>query len=111
MEHGSARWGDVHQICKRYADKEYTHNLLLTQNFRMSQEVYKHQRNLNVLVAGGSGAGKSRTYAVPNILQCSQAESKKGGGCSIVVTDPKGGARRSSLKRTGTSQLVLYHKS
>ena len=97
VEHGSARWGDVHQICKRYADKEYTHNLLLTQNFRMSQEVYKHQRNLNVLVAGGSGAGKSRTYAVPNILQCSQAESKKGGGCSIVVTDPKG----ELLRKTG----------
>lgn len=97
VEHGSARWGDVHQICKRYADKEYTHNLLLTQNFRMSQEVYKHQRNLNVLVAGGSGAGKSRTYAVPNILQCSQAESEKGGGCSIVVTDPKG----ELLRKTG----------
>ena len=97
VEHGSARWGDVHQICKRYADKEYTHNLLLTQNFRMSQEVYKHQRNLNVLVAGGSGAGKSRTYAVPNIFQCSQAESKKGGGCSIVVTDPKG----ELLRKTG----------
>lgn len=97
VEHGSARWGDVHQICKRYADKEYTHNLLLTQNFRMSQEVYKHQRNLNVLVAGGSGAGKSRTYAVPNILQCSQAESKNGGGCSIVVTDPKG----ELLRKTG----------
>lgn len=97
VEYGSARWGDVHQICKRYADKEYTHNLLLTQNFRMSQEVYKHQRNLNVLVAGGSGAGKSRTYAVPNILQCSQAESKKGGGCSIVVTDPKG----ELLRKTG----------
>ena len=97
VEHGSARWGDVHQICKRYADKQYTHNLLLTQNFRMSQEVYKHQRNLNVLVAGGSGAGKSRTYAVPNILQCSQAESKKGGGCSIVVTDPKG----ELLRKTG----------
>ena len=97
VEHGSARWGDVHQICKRYADKEYTHNLLLTQNFRMSQEVYKHQRNLNVLVVGGSGAGKSRTYAVPNILQCSQAESKKGGGCSIVVTDPKG----ELLRKTG----------
>ena len=97
VEHGSAKWGDVHQICKRYADKEYTHNLLLTQNFRMSQEVYKHQRNLNVLVAGGSGAGKSRTYAVPNILQCSQAESKKGGGCSIVVTDPKG----ELLRKTG----------
>ena len=96
-EHGSAKWGDVHQICKKYADKEYTRNLLLTQNFRMSQEVYKHQRNLNVLVVGGSGAGKSRTYAVPNILQCSQAEPSKGGGCSIVVTDPKG----ELLRKTG----------
>lgn len=53
-EHGSAKWGDVHQICKKYADKEYTRNLLLTQNFRMSQEVYKHQRNLNVLVVGAN---------------------------------------------------------
>ena len=96
-EHGSAKWGDVHQICKKYADKEYTHNLLLTQNFRMSQEVYHHQRNLNVLVVGGSGAGKSRTYAVPNIMQCSQAEPGKGGGCSIVVTDPKG----ELLRKTG----------
>lgn len=110
VEHGSARWGDVHQICKRYADKEYTHNLLLTQNFRMSQEVYKHQRNLNVLVAGGSGAGKSRTYAVPNILQCSQAESKKGGGCSIVVTDPKGELIRKTgglLERMGYEVRVF----
>lgn len=96
-EHGSAKWGDVRQICRKYADKEYTRNLLLTQNFRMSQEVYKHQRNLNVLVVGGSGAGKSRTYAVPNILQCSQAEPEKGGGCSIVVTDPKG----ELLRKTG----------
>lgn len=96
-EHGSAKWGDVHQICRKYADKEYTRNLLLTQNFRMSQEVYKHQRNLNVLVVGGSGAGKSRTYAVPNILQCSQAAPEKGGGCSIVVTDPKG----ELLRKTG----------
>lgn len=96
-EHGSAKWGNVRQICRKYADKEYTRNLLLTQNFRMSQEVYKHQRNLNVLVVGGSGAGKSRTYAVPNILQCSQAAPEKGGGCSIVVTDPKG----ELLRKTG----------
>ena len=96
-EHGSARWGDVHRICRKYADKEYTHNLLLTQNFRMSQEVYHHQRNLNVLVVGGSGAGKSRTYAVPNIMQCSREEPGKGGGCSIVVTDPKG----ELLRKTG----------
>ena len=62
----------------------------------MGLDCYKHKRNLNVLVVGGSGAGKSRAYAVVNIMQCN---------CSMVITDPKGGARRSSLKRTGTSQL------
>lgn len=96
VEHGSAKWGDAATICKRYRDKRYTQNLILTQNFRMGLDCYKHKRNLNVLVVGGSGAGKSRAYAVVNIMQCN---------CSMVITDPKGGARRSSLKRTGTSQL------
>ncbi|WP_028087780.1 type IV secretory system conjugative DNA transfer family protein [Dorea longicatena] len=96
VEHGSAKWGDAESVCRRYRDKHYTQNLILTQNFRMGLDCYKHKRNLNVLVVGGSGAGKSRTYAVPNIMQCN---------CSMVITDPKGGARRSSLKRTGTSQL------
>jgi type IV secretion system protein VirD4 len=96
VEHGSAKWGDAASICKRYRDKRYTQNLILTQNFRMGLDCYKHKRNLNVLVVGGSGAGKSRAYAVVNIMQCN---------CSMVITDPKGGARRSSLKRTGTSQL------
>lgn len=88
MEHGSAKWGDAASICKRYRDKRYTQNLILTQNFRMGLDCYKHKRNLNVLVVGGSGAGKSRAYAVVNIMQCN---------CSMVVTDPKG----ELLRKTG----------
>lgn len=78
--HGSAKWGNVSEICRRYCEKQYTQNLLLTQHFRMGLDGYKHKRNLNVLVVGGSGAGKSRTYAIPNIMQCN---------CSMVITDPK----------------------
>ena len=88
VEHGSAKWGDAAFICKRYRDKRYTQNLILTQNFRMGLDCYKHKRNLNVLVVGGSGAGKSRAYAVVNIMQCN---------CSMVITDPKG----ELLRKTG----------
>ncbi len=94
-EHGSAKWGDVGKLCKKYRDMPYAQNILLTQNFRIGLNCYKHRRNLNILVIGGSGAGKSRTFAIPNIMQCN---------CSMVITDPKAGARRSCLKRTGTAQ-------
>jgi len=69
VEHGSAKWGDAAFICKRYRDKRYTQNLILTQNFRMGLDCYKHKRNLNVLVVGGSGAGKSRFYGKVNLCQ------------------------------------------
>lgn len=85
-EHGSAAWGDVFQITKRYRDASPSQNLILTQNFRLGLDGHKHRRNLNVLVLGGSGAGKSRSYAIPNVMQCN---------CSMVITDPKGGATRS----------------
>lgn len=87
-EYGSAKWGDIHKTCRKYRDKRYGENLLLTQNFRMGLDCYKHKRNLNVLVVGGSGAGKSRSYALPNILQ---------GNCSMIITDPKG----ELLRKTG----------
>lgn len=87
-EHGSARWGDASRICKRYRDKPYSENLLLTQNLRIGLNCYRHRRNLNVLVVGGSGAGKSRGYALPNIMQCN---------CSMVITDPKA----ELLRKTG----------
>ena len=87
-EHGSAKWGDAKQACKRYQDKPYENNVLFTQNFRMGLDCYRHKRNLNVLVVGGSGAGKSRGYALPNIMQCN---------CSMVITDPKA----ELLRKTG----------
>lgn len=97
VEHGSAKWGDVYQICRKYRDKDYVQNLLLTQNFRMSLDCYKHKRNLNVLVVGGSGAGKSRTYAIPNIMQCCLSQGESVRGCSMVITDPKA----ELLRKTG----------
>ena len=101
MEHGSAKWGNVSEICRRYCEKQYTNNLLLTQHFRMGLDGYKHKRNLNVLVVGGSGAGKSRTYAIPNIMQCN---------CSMVITDPKAELLRKTggvLERTGYEVRVF----
>lgn len=64
-EHGSARWGGARQICKKYSQKPYSQNILLTQNFRISLDTHKHRRCLNILVVGGSGAGKSRGFAMP----------------------------------------------
>lgn len=87
-EHGSARWGDARQICKKYSQKPYSQNILLTQNFRISLDIHKHRRCLNILVVGGSGAGKSRGFALPNIMQCC---------CSMVITDPKA----ELLRKTG----------
>ena len=87
-EHGSARWGDARQICKKYSQKPYSQNILLTQNFRISLDTHKHRRCLNILAVGGSGAGKSRGFALPNIMQCC---------CSMVITDPKA----ELLRKTG----------
>ena len=89
-EHGSAQWGDVFQIAKRYRDKKHPkENLILTQHFQMGLDGHKHKRNTNVLVIGGSGAGKSRSYAIPNALNC--------GNCSLVICDPKS----EILRKTG----------
>mgnify|MGYP002307293792 FL=1 len=100
-EHGSAVWGDVNQIAKRYQAPKYEDNLLLTKRFRMGLDGYKHKRNLNVLVVGGSGAGKTRFYAKPNIMQCN---------CSYIITDPKAEILRSTghlLKAKGYDVRVF----
>ena len=71
-EHGSARWGNVFTLNRKYVDKAGP-NLLLTRHFRIGVDGYKHKHNTNILVVGGSGAGKTRTYAVPNVLEAARA--------------------------------------
>lgn len=80
-EYGSARWGNAKQVNKKYADSYYFDNKILSQNVRIGLEGKKHRRNLNTIVIGGSGAGKTRFYGKPNIMQCNT---------SFVILDPKG---------------------
>ena len=85
-EHGSARWGNVKSVVRRYMDKDSYKNIILSQNMRLGLNAKKHRRNLNVLVVGGSDAGKTRFYAKPNLMQCNT---------SFIVADPKGEMLRS----------------
>ena len=80
-EHGSAQWGSPAQVNRKYADKVPTRNKILTQNVSVGLDGRKHRRNLNTLVCGGSGAGKTRFFAKPNLCQANS---------SYVVLDPKG---------------------
>ena len=100
-EHGSAKWGDPRQICRKYAEKDKGQNVILTQNVRIGLDGRKHRRNLNVLVVGGSGAGKTRFYAKPNVMQVNT---------SYVVLDPKGEILRDTgylLEQQGYDIKVL----
>ena len=99
-EHGSAAWGDVFRLNKFYMDRHGS-NLLLTQHFHIGIDGYKHKHNTNILIVGGSGAGKTRTYGVPNVLECA---------CSMVITDPKSEILRKTgnlLKQKGYEVLVF----
>lgn len=81
-EHGSAKWGNVSSIARKYTDRKHRlKNLILSQSLALSLNAKSHRRNLNVLIVGGSGAGKTRFYAKPNIMQCNT---------SFVIADPKG---------------------
>ena len=80
-EYGSAKWGNIKQVNKKYADPKYFENKLLSQNVRIGLDGKKHRRNLNTIIIGGSGAGKTRFYGKPNIMQCNT---------SFVTLDPKG---------------------
>lgn len=79
-EHGSAKWGSAKKINKIYASSQMIDDKIFTQNVRISYDSRKHRRNLLSLVVGGSGAGKTRFYAKPNLLQANT---------SFVVLDPK----------------------
>lgn len=80
-EHGSAKWGSVRQLNTKYRDKDPVKNTLLTQHLRMGLNGKTHRRNLLQIVVGGSGAGKTRFFCKPNLMQAN---------CSFLVTDPKG---------------------
>lgn len=80
-EHGSAKWGVPGQVNQKYADKNITENKILTQNVAIGLDGRRHRRNLNILVCGGSGAGKTRFFAKPNIMNANT---------SFVCLDPKG---------------------
>lgn len=86
-EYGSAKWGNNNAINKKYADKNESQNKLLTQNVKIGLDGKKHRRNINTLVIGGSGAGKTRFYCKPNLYQCNT---------SFVCLDPKGEILRDS---------------
>lgn len=101
-EYGSARWGSVSEINRKYKNrKEPTQNAILTQNIQIGLDGRKHRRNLNILVVGGSGAGKTRFFVKPNIMQCN---------CSYIIADPKGELLRATggmLEEQGYEVKVL----
>lgn len=100
-EYGSARWGEAAAVNRRYAAARPAENLILTEHVRLGLDGRAHRRNLNVLVVGGSGAGKTRFYAKPNVLQ---------GNTSFIITDPKGEICRDTgnlMKRLGYDVKVL----
>jgi len=101
-EYGSAKWGDVKSICKKYKDfNAPTNNKILTQNFAIGLDGREHRRNLNLLICGGSGAGKTRFFAKPNVMQCNT---------SMVILDPKGEIVRDTgelLEKKGYKVKIL----
>ena len=100
-EHGSAKWGNARQVNRKYVNKEKYYNKILTQNVSIGFDGRKHRRNLNTLVCGGSGAGKTRFYAKPNIMNANT---------SFVVLDPKGELLRDTgnlLKEKGYDIKVI----
>ena len=72
-EHGSAKWGDAGAVNKKYRDKDLSANKLLTQNVRIGLDGKKHRRNLNILVCGGSGAGKTEEQNFPMVMELLRA--------------------------------------
>jgi len=100
-EHGSAKWGNARAVNKKYRAVKPEENKLFTQNVRVGLDGRKHRRNLNTVVVGGSGAGKTRFYAKPNLCQANT---------SFVVLDPKGELLRDTgylLKQKGYEVRVL----
>lgn len=87
-EYGSAKWGSPKELNRKYMDHQHkTANIILTQHVRLGMDGYKTQRNMNILVIGGSGSGKTRYFCKPGLYSAN---------CSYLITDPKGELLRSS---------------
>ena len=81
-EYGSAKWGDPKALCQKYKDPSNPNgNVILTMRVCIGMDGHKHRRNLNILVVGGSGSGKTRFFCLPGVLSAN---------CSFLITDPKG---------------------
>ncbi len=99
-ENGSAKWGEASDLNKKYKQPN-NYNKILTKNVSLGLNGKKHRRNVNVLVVGGSGAGKTYSYCKPNVMQCNT---------SYVVLDPKGEIVRDTgylLEQNGYEVRVL----
>ena len=97
-EHGSAAWATPASVNAQFAQKA---SIPLTQHVRLGLDTHKHRRSLNVLVIGGSGAAKTRSFVLPNILTANT---------NYVITDPKSEvllATGSYLKEQGYDVRVL----
>ena len=97
-EYGSAKWGNPKALCQKYMDHQHKEaNIILTQRVRLGMDGYKTQRNMNILVIGGSGSGKTRYFCKPGLYSAN---------CSYLVTDPKG----ELLKAAGGLLLSLGYE-
>lgn len=97
-EYGSAKWGDPRALCRKYMDHQHKEaNIILTQRVRLGMNGYITQRNMNILVIGGSGSGKTRYFCKPGLYSAN---------CSYLVTDPKG----ELLKAAGGLLLSLGYE-
>ena len=102
-EYGTARFANVKQVNKILADKDEGFNRILSQNVRMSLDTRHTKLNNNVLIIGGSGAGKTFYEVKPNLMQMPH-------NCSFIATDPKGEILRSCgqmLKNNGYNVKVI----
>ena len=97
-EYGSAKWGNPKELNRKYMDHQHKDaNIILTQRVRLGMDGYKTQRNMNILVIGGSGSGKTRYFCKPGLYSAN---------CSYLVTDPKG----ELLKAAGGLLLSLGYE-
>ena len=97
-EYGSAKWGNPKELNRKYMDHRHKDaNIILTQRVRLGMDGYITQRNMNILVIGGSGSGKTHYFCKPGLYSAN---------CSYLVTDPKG----ELLKAAGGLLLSLGYE-